>query len=217
MNPSDRAAYAARYRERLARYGHDPRTLGWMNGRQALRFDALLSACPLEAVGAILDVGCGFGDLSAHLRARGWRGRYTGIDFIPDLIEVGRKAHPGADLRVADAADLGGEEFDLVLASGIFNAPLVHEDSWQHLSETLATMFQRCRVAAASDFLSSYVDYRDPGVLYTSPERVFSLAKSLTRRVRLLHDYLPFEFAVALYRDDTVRPGARFRTITGPE
>jgi len=215
VNAADRAAYATRYRERLVRYGHDPRTLGWSNGRQELRFDALLAACPLDAAGSILDVGCGFGDLFAHLRARGWSGHYTGVDFIPDLIEVGRGAHPEADLRVADVSELEGERFDLVIASGIFNAVLLHEDPWKNVSKTLAAMFRLCRVAAASDFISSYVDYEDPGVLYTEPERVFAFAKTLTRRVRLLHDYLPFEFAVAIYRDDAVMPGARFRMIDG--
>ncbi|HUY33259.1 MAG TPA: class I SAM-dependent methyltransferase [Pirellulales bacterium] len=211
MNQRDREAYRARYVERLERFGHDPRTLGWASGKQAERFAVLTSFVSLDEARSILDVGCGFGDLYDFLLRAGYRGRYTGLDLVPELIEAGRAAYPAADLRVADLAELGSDErFDLVVASGIFNAKLSHEPSWNHMTVTLARMFALCEVAAATDFLTSYVDFERADLHYVSPEQTFRFAKGLTRRVILAHHYMPFEFAICLYKDDRVVGPAMF-------
>jgi SAM-dependent methyltransferase len=39
---------------------------------------------------SILDLGCGNGELARELMRRGHRGRYTGVDFSPPLLEVAR-------------------------------------------------------------------------------------------------------------------------------
>jgi SAM-dependent methyltransferase len=218
MNASDREAYRERYVRRLREYGYDPRSLGWAAGKQAERFQVLTSFVPLDGVTSVLDVGCGFGDLHGFLRGRGFRGRYCGVDFVPELVEEGRKVFPGIDLRAGDFSEvLEGERFDLVVASGIFNARLLHEDNWASVSTTLRRMFSACNVAAAADFLTSYVDFTRDDLSYTSPEAVFGLAKDLSRRVALRHDYMPFEFAVCLYRDDRLAEGARFFPLPGDQ
>ena len=43
MNREDHGIYRARYLERLAKFGHDPRALGWTKGKQHERFAALTS------------------------------------------------------------------------------------------------------------------------------------------------------------------------------
>ncbi|MFZ1077872.1 MAG: hypothetical protein WAN47_10635, partial [Nitrosotalea sp.] len=48
----------------------------------------------------------------------------------------------------------------------------------------------------------NYVDYKDKDIFYTSPEIIFKFAKSLTRRVVLRHDYMPFEFCLYIYKND---------------
>jgi SAM-dependent methyltransferase len=211
MNDRDRAAYRERYVGRLRVHGHAPPTLGWANGRQEIRFAALTSFLPLDRVASVLDVGCGFGDLFAFLRERGFRGSYTGIDFVPELIEQGRRAYAEAELLVADLAEFDpGRRYDLVVASGVFNAKLLAEDNWAHLAAGLRKMWELCSRVAAADFLTSYVDYEREDLYYASPEQVFGFAKTLTRRVALSHHYLPFEFAVGLFRDDRLAEGARF-------
>lgn len=211
MNERDRTDYRRRYCERLVRYHHDPRTLGWDKGKQPERFEALTQLLPLDRLSSLLDVGCGFGDLFPFLRARGFRGAYTGLDFVPELIEVGRAAYPEAEFLVGDFGDLELERrFDVVLASGIFNARLQGEDQWEYLTATLRRMHAACRVAACADFLTSYVDRPRDDLFYTAPEAVFGFAKSLTRRVALLHHYMPFEFALYLFKDDRVADRALF-------
>ena len=215
MNPDDRDGYRERYLARLKEYGHDPRSLGWSKGKQEERFTALTSRVDLTRVGSVLDVGCGFGDLYAFLQEQGFKGRYLGVDFIEELIDVGRKAYPAAEFAVGDIGELSDQgPFDLVVASGIFNGVLTHEDQWAHIETTLQKMVTLASFACAADFMSSWVDYRRDDTFYAEPERVFGIAKSLSRRVVLLHDYLPFEFAVWLFHQDTVEEGARFQGLS---
>jgi trans-aconitate methyltransferase len=211
VNAADRRAYQERYAERLRRFGHDPRTLGWDKGKQPDRFAALTALLPLPRIRSVLDVGCGFGDLLPFLRQRGFVGQYTGLDFMPDLIEVGAAAYPEARFVVADFSEYTAEEpFDVVLASGIFNARLSGEDQWAYVTATLRRMHGLAAVTACADFLSSHVDFRREDLHYTSPEAVFTFARSLTRRVALLHHYMPFEFAAYLFRDDRVTENTLF-------
>lgn len=213
MNQEDREIYRERYVKRLGEYGHDPRSLGWTKGKQAERFTALTSRVDLSKISSVLDVGCGFGDLYPFLTERGFAGRYVGVDFVEELVEVGRKAYPGADLRVGDVDDFAEGEHDLVVASGIFNGVLAHATQWDHIEHTLGRMAGLCTFACAADFMSSYVDYRRDDTFYAEPERVFSIAKGLSRRVVMLHDYLPFEFSVWLFAEDQVQDGARFAPL----
>lgn len=215
MNPEDRGIYRARYVERLAQFGHDPRSLGWSKGKQEERFTALTSRIDLTGAQSVLDVGCGFGDLYPFLREQGFQGSYLGVDFIDELLDVGRKAYPDADLRNADIEDFDStRRFDLVVASGIFNGVLEHEEQWARIERTLSRMYELTGIACAADFMSRYVDYTREDTFYAEPERVFTLAKTLSRRVALDHVYLPFEFAVWLFRQDDVQDGARFSPLS---
>lgn len=136
------------------------------------------------------------------------------MDFVPQLVDKGRLIYPEADLRACDISEFArNSTFDLVVASGIFNAKLDHEDNWSHISETLTKMFSLATVAVAADFLTNYADFNREDLYYASPEKVFSFAKGLTRRVSLRHDYMPFEFAICLYKDDRVAEGARFHGL----
>jgi SAM-dependent methyltransferase len=215
VNPDDRGIYRARYIERLAEFGHDPRSLGWSKGKQEERFTALTSRIDLTRARSVLDVGCGFGDLFPFLREHGFQGSYLGVDFIDELLEVGRKAYPDAQLRNADIDDFdSSERFDLVVASGIFNGVLEHEAQWARIERTLARMYELADFACAADFMSRYVDYTRDDTFYADPERVFTVAKTLSRRIALDHSYLPFEFAVWLFREDEVQDGARFSPLS---
>jgi len=214
MNPADLATYQKRYSSRLAEHGVTPQALGWMDGRQELRFAALTELLPVGRLRSVLDVGCGFGDLSAYLRSAGFQGTYTGIDFVPQLIEAGQKLYPAEDLRVSDVAEISADErYDLVVESGIFNSRLEHEDNWTHIETTLEKMFALCEVAVTGDFLSAQVDFTQADAYYTASEKVLEYAKSLTRRVMVRHDYLPFEFAVYMFKDDRIVERNKFAPL----
>ncbi len=83
-----------------------------------------VKAARLKAGEAVLDVGCGTGDLTLRAARRvGAEGRATGIDASPDMIEIAaRKAVKkgrDVDFRVApvEALPFADSEFDAALSS----------------------------------------------------------------------------------------------------
>jgi SAM-dependent methyltransferase len=216
MQPADRAAYVERYEARLRRHGRSPEALGWGTlGREHVRHCVM--AAVLEEVGAesVLDVGCGFADLHEHLRARGWPGTYHGIDIVPGLLAEARRASPELDLQEADVTEYRRGEhelFDVAVASGVFNARLASEPNPEHVARSVRRMFELSRLAVCVDFLSAHVDYRHPDGWHTDPAWALDLAAGLSRRFRLRHDYMPFEFALTIYRRDE-HPGNVFESL----
>jgi ubiquinone/menaquinone biosynthesis C-methylase UbiE len=207
LNEADRKAYIQRYEGRLREFGYSPEALGWgAHGRQPVRFGVLAEPALRRPQGTVLDVGCGFADLYDFLGEHGWHGQYTGIDIVPGLLAEARKRHPDLDLReadiTADAASLPACDF--VLASGVFNAALAKADNETHIQTALRAMFGLARVAVTVDFMSSYVDFQKPGSWHTDPGQALAWAKKISRRVALRHDYMPYEFALFIYADDTV-------------
>jgi 2-polyprenyl-3-methyl-5-hydroxy-6-metoxy-1,4-benzoquinol methylase len=67
----------------------------------------------------VLEVGCGLGDLLAHLDARGCR--CVGIDVSPRTIEIAKTRHPSLDMRVADVEHdhLPEGPFDVVVFADV--------------------------------------------------------------------------------------------------
>ncbi|MDF3067921.1 MAG: hypothetical protein K0R38_3522 [Polyangiaceae bacterium] len=64
---------------------------------------------------SVLDIGCGFGSLTEHLRKRGFKA--TGIDLLAEGIAAGKARYPQADLRVAasEELDFAPATFDTVV------------------------------------------------------------------------------------------------------
>jgi len=210
----DRLDYVERYEKRLQEFGYSPATLGWgAHGRQELRFSVLAEAALRMPNSSVLDVGCGFCDLYDFLEQRGWRGRYTGIDIVPGLLQVARQHHPDLDVRELDITDdpPSLNEYDFVISSGTFNAALPSGSNQSHIEAALRIMFRRSRQATCVDFLSSRVDFQKPGAYHTDPGWALAAAQQLTRRVLLRHDYMPYEFAVFLFRDDAISQRNVFR------
>jgi SAM-dependent methyltransferase len=216
MNVGDREAYVQRYERRLREHGHSPETLGWGRpGREHVRFGVMADVINEVGADSVLDVGCGFADLHDYLRARGWGGRYSGIDIVPGLLREARRRDPNLSLEEADVSSYrAGEDgiFDAVVASGVFNSLLTAEPNEEHITRSVTRMFELSRRAICVDFMSSHVDFRHPAGWHTDPAWALELASGLSRRFRLRHDYMPFEFALLVYRDDD-HPGNVFRPL----
>ena len=207
MKTGDRQDCVQRYEKRLEEFGYSPATLGWgIHGRQEVRFSVLAEPALRMPESSVLDVGCGFCDLSEFLVQRGWRGRYTGVDIVPGLLDVARRRHPDLDIRELDITDESAsiDEYDFVISSGALNAALPSGSNQIHIEAALRSMYQRSRYATCVDFLSSYVDFQKPGAYHTDPGWALDAAKRLTRRVLLRHDYMPYEFSIFLFRDDGI-------------
>ena len=218
MDRLDRADYVERYERRLREHGHSPEALGWGKlGREHVRFQVMAEVVREVGAASVLDVGCGFADLYDHLLQQGWDGDYCGIDIVPGLLAEARRRHTAIDLQEADIRAYDppqGAAFDLVVASGVFNARLKTEDNRAHIARSVERMYALCRRAVCVDFLSTYVDFERPEAWHTDPAWALELGHGLSKRLRLRHDYLPFEFALTVYRDDE-HPGNVFRPLHG--
>jgi SAM-dependent methyltransferase len=200
----DREDTIARYRRRYAAFGYDPRTLGWNKGRQAVRF-----AAALEGIGlgfqSILDVGCGFGDLFGFLSRQGWQGSYLGVDVVPELIEEGRRRYgpSGARFECRDITAEGRDETaEVGVAIGLFNHKLRGQNV-TFIQETLSALWRHTSVALVADFLSATADRPREDLYYAEPAELIRLAQRWSRRVVLHHGYMPFEFNIKIWHDDS--------------
>ena len=202
MDSRDRAHLLSRYDARLSKFGDSIETLAsGTEERRRIRFDVLVELGLFDGC-SVLDVGCGFGDFFGYLsRDRGMSVRYTGIDINPALIDIARRKYPAAAFAVGDAQSDEIPFADFIVSSGAFNLRLQHGSNYDLIGDVLRRCYERSRQGVAIDLLSSYVDFERPETFHYEPERVFSIAKRLTKRVSLRHDYPLFEFCVYLRPD----------------
>ena len=193
------------YESHVRRFGFGYRALGFnRRSSQEKRFGALAALGNFDGA-RVLDVGCGFGDFLAWLRARGVQPRYTGLDLTAAMIERCRRRFADAEARfvVGDAltwqAPPGPEgEYDYVIASGIFGYHA--KDTRARIQPTLQRLFAITGTGLAVNFLSGCAPTRSPGRLYVHPADVIQYALRLTPAVRLDHTYMPNDFTLCMYR-----------------
>ncbi len=111
----------AYYEARAHEYDEWYEGLGRFDGLDRPRWDDDVDAL-VETVAALppahtLDVACGTGFLTRHLR-----GRVTALDASPTMLEVARERLPGAELVQGDALDLPfpDDAFDRVLTGHFY-------------------------------------------------------------------------------------------------
>ena len=74
------------YNEKIVKYGYNEKALGWLNGRQDIRFNVLTQIGNLDA-SSVCDVGCGFGDLYNFLNNKKIKFHYTGLDINENFLQ----------------------------------------------------------------------------------------------------------------------------------
>ncbi|MBF0815804.1 class I SAM-dependent methyltransferase [Microbacterium paludicola] len=99
---------------------------------------ALLDGAAVAPGARVLDVGCGSGQLLAHLESQGFA--VAGTDPAPRMVELAREHAPGADVR------LGGFEA-LPFPDGAFDAVLA-VNSLQFAEDHVAALREAARVLA---------------------------------------------------------------------
>ena len=191
------------YRQRLKEHGHGIQALssGTVD-RRAVRFN-VLTGVGIGSGCSVLDVGCAYADYFTHLEAQGCKVSYTGIDLLPELIDEACRRHPGLDLQVRDLQSnpFPPGSFDYVVSSQTFNLRFDEDSNMPLVERMMKLMFATARKGTAVDFVTDYVDFREPYLRYHNPEKLFGFAKSITKRVVLRHDYPLYEFCLYLYPD----------------
>jgi len=192
------------YESHVRRFGYGYKALGFgRRSSQEKRFGALVALGDFDGA-RVLDVGCGFGDFLAWLRARGVQPRYTGLDLTDSMIKRCRKRFSDNDagfarFLVGDALTWQADgEYDYVIASGIFGYNA--RDTRARIQPTLERLFAIAGTGLAVNFLSGCAPTRSPGRLYVHPADVLQYALRLTPAVRLDHTYMPNDFTLCMYK-----------------
>ena len=106
------------------------------------------------------------------------------------------------------------QKYDYIIASGIFNFQMKDIDNYTNVEEILKKALSLCNSggAVSFDFQSNKADYfADNGVsFYNSPEKILSIAYKYSRNVILNNLYMPFEFSLTVFKDDTFKSNMVF-------
>lgn len=92
----------------------------------------------LEEIGvelkSVLDIGCASGRFIDLVETYSKVFSYTGIDLVPESIDIGRELYPQAEFHVASALEFETEQhFNLVNATGVFQ----HEPEYAALLQRM--------------------------------------------------------------------------------
>lgn len=210
MNKNDENKLLSDYNSRFEKYGYNPKTLGWDKGKQDLRFKILTSQFNFTSINSkpksILDIGCGFGDLKKFLDTNNPAPiKYTGIDMVDNLVEIGKQHFKDADFYVGNYLDFRTEQtYDYAFSSGMFNRKFEEDNSnEQFIYDCMKKTYSIVNDGFAFNFLSDKVDYEYPHTYHSNPSKILEMAYSFSRRVSLRNDYMPFEFTIFIFKDDT--------------
>jgi SAM-dependent methyltransferase len=167
---------------------------------QRMRFETFLLSHDLQGK-SVLDLGCGVGDLWAHLTRRGIKCEYFGLDLSVEMIARCRERFPGVAFESANILNWNpGRQFDYVVSFGIHNNVRL-ENGRELLALMTRKQFDFCSEAAYVSLLTDrYPADFAPHMQAWRAEEILGLALEITPYIVLRHDYLPNDFSVTLYR-----------------
>lgn len=200
MDIIDRANIMSFHKTRIRDFGAGTeRALGWKTtDSQTARFDVLAGIADLDDR-SVLDVGCGHGDLRAHLGERYPRVRYAGIDQMQDFLDVAVERFgdwPDTKFLLGDFSHVTLPEVDYVLASGAMGYRSSDPD---FVFETITRLFAACRLGFGFNMLRC-VENPDGILAAYDPDVVLAHCRTLTANVVYRDDYLDDDFTVLMYR-----------------
>lgn len=204
MDKKDRDKLLYDYNTRYQLYGYSPKTLGWDKGKQDIRFSVLTSQFQINGK-KILDIGCGFGDFSQYLSSLGYAYEYCGIDIVENLIHEAEKRHPQNKFILGDFLEYDFQDtFDFAVASGIFNRKFNGKlSNYEFIEQSMEKALGLVREGIGFDFLSDKVDYKYEHTFHSNPSEILNIAYKYSRNIILRNDYMPFEFSLFIFKDDT--------------
>jgi len=198
----DKEKIIQRYNEKL-KHNHRKDLLSTGSKiRRDIRFKVLTELGDFQGK-KILDLGCGIGDFYQYLQEHKIECEYVGYDINPNIIKLAKERFPKVNFEVKDILEEDFPHFDYIVSTSSFNNKLESISNYEFIQKILEVSYNHIRNGGgiAVDFLVSYVDYKHDYAFYYEPEKIFSIAKNITRRVLIRNDYPLYEFAVYLYKD----------------
>lgn len=164
---------------------------------QAVRFEALSQIADLTNH-AVLDAGCGYGDLYAYLGSLYPNINYSGIEQIPELLEEAERrygSHPETTFLPGNFMTVKLAPTDYVLASGSLN---YHSEDPQFIYKAIAKLYSSCTLGLGFNLLR-HIPHEGVIVAYDA-QLILNYCQTLSPRVVFLDDYDTDDFTLFLYR-----------------
>jgi len=202
MDKLQRKAMVARHKDSFQAYGYSSNALFWSSrGIQKARFK-VLSEIGIKAGDSVLDVGCGFADLSSWLDGCRLPVVYTGIDISEDILDKGMLLNPELRLLCGELFDFDWQEksFDWVVLSGTLNWNL--HDEGAYARRLICRMFDLCRCGVAFNMLDARHCERNSlgNLLAYDPQEILKFCSDLSPDCQLRTDYLDNDFTIYITR-----------------
>ena len=189
------------YKYKFKKFGVDPKSLLWKSwGAAHQRFRQFWAEIDFSDK-SVLDIGCGFGEFGKFLLKRYKNVDYTGVDIVPEFIEVAKKEVAGGKFEVKGYNDLD-DQYDIVIASGVLNSNK-GDQNLEYRQKAIKKMFSLSKNIFALNMLGGHpspINKPESNIWYADSVEILKYCLSLTRRVILRHHYHPRDFTVFMYK-----------------
>jgi SAM-dependent methyltransferase len=184
------------------KWGDSIHTTGWYNIKtQEIRFKILSSIGELPQK-AVLDLGCGLGDLFGYLQKKKIELSYEGIDLSPNIIKLAKKKYPQAQFFCEDFLNPKfNKKYDYILCSGALNYGIKEKEAY--LATIIGKMFHQAGIGVGFNllFAGTSVEYSYKSSFnYYYPEEIHKICKKISENIVIKQFYLPNDFTVFLYK-----------------
>lgn len=207
FNKEDIDSVIERYTKRYDEFGYSPKSLGWDKGKQDIRFDILSSQYNFENK-HVLDIGCGFGDFNKTISQKTNNYEYTGVELVEALFIEAKNQYVGEKIHFINKNILEFDSdiiYDYAISSGVFNHKISEDNNYDFIEQVIKKALSICRDGLAFDYLSDKVDFQHNHTFHSSPEKILSIAYKYSRNIILRNDYMPFEFSIFIFNDDSYK------------
>jgi SAM-dependent methyltransferase len=196
------------YKTLFKKHGDSSQAVQWTDrGSHFKRFEILKSIS--DDINSVIDLGCGLAHLYEYMLNGGYKGKYLGLDFVPEFIEANKDKYKGVKQVNFELFDITKDnlptDYEYVIVNGVFNNK--QKNNKEFMLNSIVKMFNACKKGVAFNAMSTYVDFFDDDLYYSDPLEIFDFCKkNLTRKITLRHDYIvkergfPFEYTIYLYK-----------------
>lgn len=171
-----------------------PLACSWTREAQLFRWRKLVDLSEIKKSKdkpRVLDFGCGLGDFFGYLCDLQIDTCYTGIDIVPQMIDIAKKKYTSASFLCDDIMDMTlTEKYDYTFICGVFNMRMGNDDDCiENMLRILGLLWDSTE-QLTFDFISTYVNYRDEKMAYYNPNVVMDWCmKNLSKKITIAHWY----------------------------
>lgn len=148
----------------------------------------------------VLDLGSGLGHFYSILKNEYPDSHYTGIDIVPEMVEIASRKWPEAEFVLCDVLNDGfPKQYDYIFMSGIFNN--FRDDKNLFMLDMLKAAFNNSVRGIGFNFISINTNFKSPSLSYQDPAVILNCClHNLGPKIIMHHHYERCDVSVFVYR-----------------